>query len=110
MGDNTPIILRVDTKGKLLLSTTSTEQLPGIFVTLDIFGNPSSGYLHARTTGLSGLAQFDLYDLNGKKVFRTFINDHMPVQTDLTHLPSGIYPFVITKDGVVISSSKWVKQ
>ncbi len=111
LGRHTSIILRVDTNGNLLLNTTSTEQLPGVFVTIDVLGNPSSsGYLHVRTTGVVGMAQFDMYHMNGKTVLRSFIGDRMPVQADLSHLPAGVYPFRIMKDGVVVSSSKWVKR
>jgi hypothetical protein len=63
---------------------------------LKLYPNPSSGALIIE--GCSKNSTFEMYDIVGKKVFSSKLNENV-TQLDLNSFNNGTYLYKITKDG-----------
>ena len=67
-----------------------------------LFPNPSSGEIHIRfMDGRTEPAEFSLINLHGSEVYaKIFFGD---CRVDLTHLPTGVYVYILEQDGKVFN-------
>jgi hypothetical protein len=92
---------------------TSAQDVPDR-ITVDVFPNPFQDYLNIGiTVADGGKAQFGLYDLQGRSVFKKFIpvlsNNRYLMTEQLGYLPPGIYFAQIYINGNV-ATKKLIKQ
>jgi len=95
-------LLKVGPDG-LLTSTTTPENTPNITV----YPNPTSNYIFL-DTGKAGMYNVSFFDGLGKVIFQGKTPNNRPV--DVRHLPTGVYTYVLEREGEVVSQGKWMKE
>jgi hypothetical protein len=71
-----------------------------------VYPNPGSDVLNIRTTLKN--AWIELYDINGRPIFRQELNKHI-TQINTNHLPGGTYIYTIVSNEQQVQSGKWIK-
>jgi hypothetical protein len=71
-----------------------------------VYPNPGSDVLNIRTTLKNAWIQ--LYDINGRPIFRQELNKHI-TQINTNHLPGGTYIYTIGSNEQQVQSGKWIK-
>jgi len=95
-------LLKVGPNG-LLTSTITSENTPNITV----YPNPTSNYIFF-DTGEEGMYDVSFFDGLGKVIFQGKTPNNRPV--DVRHLPTGVYTYVLEREGEIVSQGKWVKE
>lgn len=76
----------------------------------EIFPNPSTGRLHMDLKNPQSQIMIKLSDSQGRLVFQSNLGDSRVCDLNLSHLPSGIYPYVVYQDQKIIHQGLWVKE
>ncbi len=90
-----------------VVTGTSTEHPMEIKQAI-VYPNPGNGMLTVETGSHIKSAEFSLFDLNGRKVLSTLLNDKVTgINTE--KLPPGVYLYSISNTGFN-ETGKWIKQ
>lgn len=95
---------------------TDVNAIENDFADVSVFPNPSDGEF--TVCGLSSAVELSVYDVLGKKVYQSFVNNHLslgnspmttaPMTIDLSSQPSGVYFYKVIDGSSVIANGKLV--
>lgn len=95
-------IMHVDKNGEILSSQTIPYPKTSIKVV-----NPGDEILRIHNPENLNV-RIALYDMQGHEIIRREILSEL-TEFNVAGLPAGIYPYIFTKDKIVIGSGKWIK-
>ena len=76
---------------------------------LNVFPNPAERVLNVNLDGIDGIAEIQMFDVNGVQVLRKMTSNRNN-QLEMAQLPSGVYMLKVVQNGKLITKSKVVKQ
>jgi hypothetical protein len=95
------VALGTATKGELITSTPKQK--------IDVFPNPASSMVKINLTGIEGVSDVSLVDMNGKIVMQRQLNAVTSL-LNISALPAGIYLVSVKNNGKEVSSTKIIKE
>jgi hypothetical protein len=74
---------------------------------VSVYPNPVSDYLQVRLNENSGVANFKLFDIQGKMLYQVPVHNQLTV--DLSRYQNGLYFYQLTMDNETVSGKLWKK-
>ena len=102
-----PFALKLNADGMIV----GTGEEPGGITVQDaiVYPNPGSELIKVQSGPQVDGALFELFNLNGKLVLSTTLDERMET-INISTVPPGTYPYRVTYQNKIVASGKWVKQ